>query len=101
MKAKVAWIVVGLLVGMLVASVMPAGAHHSRSTQRLQDRVHRLEAAFERGCGFGEAVTWGSSLGNSFGDPTLKCAGIRPGDINTPSGCSGRTATWTSSGLSC
>lgn len=40
---KVAWVLVGLLVGVLIATAVPVGAHHSRSARRLANRVERLE----------------------------------------------------------
>lgn len=40
---KVAWVIVGLLIGMLVATMVPAGAHHRHSVNRLEDRIYDLE----------------------------------------------------------
>lgn len=71
---KVSWALVGLLVGILIATSVPAGAHHKTSLQRLKNRVWHLEQAFKsNGCSYGENVEWGSSLGNIFGDPSVRC----------------------------
>lgn len=40
---KFAWILVGLLAGVLIATSVPVGAHHRRSATRLANRVERLE----------------------------------------------------------
>ena len=45
MRTKVAWVIVGALVGLMVATVLPAGAHHASSVDRLKTRVSRLESA--------------------------------------------------------
>lgn len=40
---KAAWGLVGLLVGVLIATSVPVGAHHATSARRLANRVERLE----------------------------------------------------------
>lgn len=101
MKERFACLIVGILVGGLVVLSLPSNAHHNPELRRLKNRVADLEDAFSRGCSFGDPVTWGSSLGNPVGDPTLRCGGVPAGDIDTPAGCSGDAAIWTSSGLDC
>lgn len=102
MKQNVLLILVGVLIGAMLMTAMPSGAHHSRSLRQVKDRLHRLESAFGSGCSFGDPVTWGSSFGNMFGDPTLKCEGINGSDIEPPFNCSyNDPAVWDFSELGC
>lgn len=41
MKQKIAWVLVGLLVGVLIVTAIPVGAHHN--DRKLKRRVTRLE----------------------------------------------------------
>ncbi|MFN2588244.1 MAG: hypothetical protein ABR613_09020 [Actinomycetota bacterium] len=93
--------VAGLVAGVLLMWVVPVRAHHNPEFSKLRNRVADLEDAFDRGCSWNQPVTWGSSLGNPVGDPTLRCGQINADDIDVPAGCSGDTAVWTSGGLDC
>lgn len=101
MAQKAVMVLAGVLVGVVMSMSVPVLAHHNPEFKRLQARVTKLERAFSGGCSFAGATTWGSSLGNISGDPTLTCTDVPPTDIGVPSGCSGDAAVWTSSGLDC
>jgi hypothetical protein len=44
---KAAWAIVGLLVGVLIATAIPAGAHHGNGLRALKQRVEFLENRVE------------------------------------------------------
>ena len=74
MKQNVTLVLLGVLIGAVLMLAIPASAHHNPGFKKLKDRVWYLEQAFkDNNCSFGETVTWGSALGNPFGDPTLRC----------------------------
>ena len=101
MKQNVILVLLGVLIGAMLMTALPSMAHHGASTRKLQDRVYYLEQIFEKGCGFGDPVTWGSSFRNMWGDPTLTSDGLYGTQINVPSGCTGDAAVWNSNGLGC
>jgi uncharacterized protein YlxW (UPF0749 family) len=117
---KTAWALVGLLVGVLIATAVPAGAHHRSGQTRLERRIFELEDHVRRLTDAHNEVvdevdrhsstlsdfstriinlerkTWNmDSSGNYLGK-------VKSWNVEIPSSCHGQTAAWTySTGLFC
>lgn len=99
---KVSWVIVGLLIGMLVATTMPVQAHHSYSVDRLKRRIAALESS-----DYYQDI----SIGNIDRDLTaverktsnIDSSGyLNSSYIKKPIGCySGDAAFWAFNGISC
>lgn len=79
---KLSWALVGLLVGVLIATSMPVQAHHRYSVSRLKQRIEKLESKTRH-------------LDYLTGE-------FDPAYLDKPSGCSNQPAVWEwTSGLDC